>query len=821
MDHWKELDEALAAAQARAAAGEDPGEVRIEGAPPAVQAVVARLNEVLSRGAQAARERDEMRAEQGRRELLFQSIVEHLPVMLFLKDAAHLRMVAWNRVSEEITGVPGSAILGKGDHDFFPPEQAAEFVRRDRQTLASRQLVDVEEPITKPDGETRWLRTRKIPLVDDRGEPTHLLGISEDITERRLAERELREAKEAAEAASRAKSQFLANVSHELRTPLTLILGSLDAVLGGEIPAAHEERLRRARRNAARLAQLVNDLLDHARLEAGKAEAHWQRVDPNEALEYLVEEASALAEQRGISLHFRPAPGLPPLALDRRLFDKIALNLVGNALKFTPQGGTIQVALRRDEGHIELSVQDTGVGIATHELPRLFERFRQVDSTATRQHEGTGIGLSLVREFARLMGGEASVESQIGEGSTFRVHLPLRPATALDHEGHEAPGRAPKAKESVRARPAAPLADEADEKLRPRLLLAEDNADLRAHVAELLAGEYEVLGVENGRLALEAVRMFQPEVIVSDIMMPEMDGITLVGRLKADPATSSIPVILLTAQAGPEAAVTGLDGGADDYLSKPFSAVELRARIRASVRLHRAYRALELTTSELRETRGLLIEFEKLAFAGRLMRAVDRALTAPLQGVRRSLREAQEQAATRRLPDQERLLEQSGRVLLTLERTLSELALASAPPPASLPEMVDLVQLLRESLETQLEASLWSLEGPGQVEVMMPRPDLRAALDHVVGFLVSHQGARPPGQPVIEAVVQSGVRPALRLASRWLDLPPGELTDPFDPRFDGERLDLSLATAHQLLTRNGVLLEATPLGEGLQIQMRY
>jgi signal transduction histidine kinase len=443
-----------------------------------------------------------------------------------------------------------------------------------------------------------------------------LINFVLDAARRALSELEARNA--ALAELDRMKSDFLANVSHELRTPLTLILGPVDSLLGSGVavlPAAARDNLERVRRNALRLSALVDDLLEFSRLEAGKLQPCWQPVQIMALVQGVVEDARPAAEARGLDLSFtaQTDPGFVPL--DRRLFEKIVLNLIANALKFTPTGGRVEVSLRPVGDELEVAVADSGVGIPAEKLPLLFQRFQQVDASATRKYEGTGLGLALVREFAELMAGRAGVESEPGRGSRFWVRIP-RSAERLPDPGSTdalaavgedsvpvASRRFLQVSHRVSETPGSPAALSGAAG-KPRLLIAEDNPDMRAYLTELLAPEYEVAAVENGRKALEAASTVLPDIILSDVMMPEMDGMELVAHLKGDPDLRELPVILLTARAGSSAAATGLETGADDYVSKPFTPEELRARVRAAWRLRQFSRERAELLAERARERG-------------------------------------------------------------------------------------------------------------------------------------------------------------------------------------------------------------------------
>ena len=442
--------------------------------------------------------------------------------------------------------------------------------------------------------------------------------------------REYEEEKKRAEALAeidRLKTAFFSNVSHEFRTPLTLMLGPLEELLSRaqpELPPEAQSQLEVTHRNSLRLLRLVNTLLDFSRIEAGRMQAAFEPTDLAAFTSGLVSVFRAATERAGLTLTVDCPPLGEPVYVDREMWEKIVLNLVSNAFKFT-FGGEIAVALRAVDGAAELRVRDTGAGIPAEEIPRLFERFYRVPNMQARTHEGSGIGLALVQELVRLHGGAVRVESRSGEGSTFIVGIPLGKAhLPPDQVGgartlaSTSVGAAPFVEEALRWLPdGAPAQDDEPvpreewhtatrpagdpEASQPRLLVADDNADMRQYLGRLLSERYQVRTVPDGQAALAAAREHRPDLILSDIMMPRLDGIGLLRELRADAALRTVPVIFLSARAGEESRVEGLEEGADDYLIKPFSARELRARVAAHLELARLRKQSEETIRESEE----------------------------------------------------------------------------------------------------------------------------------------------------------------------------------------------------------------------------
>jgi PAS domain S-box-containing protein len=403
----------------------------------------------------------------------------------------------------------------------------------------------------------------------------------------------------------RAKTVFYSNVSHEFRTPLTLMLGPLEQLARTE-DESQRSLAQTARRNALRLLKLVNTLLEFSRLEAGRSDAAFARTDLGALTRDVASTFRSAIESAG--LRFCVETDLDePVYVDRSMWERIVLNLLSNALKFTFEG-EIAVTVRRADGAAELCVRDTGVGIAAEDVPQLFERFHRVRGAKSRSHEGSGIGLALVRDLAELHGGDVSVRSEAGQGTTFRVRVPLGKGH-LDSEKIVADDAAPYASSveqyladvdatMLRTGPAAATAIESRSG-RPCVLVADDNADLREYVSSILAARYDVTTVNNGRDALAAARAKRYDVIVSDVMMPEMDGFELLAAVRKDERIGATPFIILSARAGEEAAHDGLLRGADDYVAKPFSADELLARVQAQIN---ASSIRERATRELRNS---------------------------------------------------------------------------------------------------------------------------------------------------------------------------------------------------------------------------
>jgi signal transduction histidine kinase/PAS domain-containing protein len=424
----------------------------------------------------------------------------------------------------------------------------------------------------------------------------------------------------------RAKTAFFSNVSHEFRTPLTLMLGPLHDLLARSqthLSPTAKEQLDLVSRNGARLLRLVNTLLDFSRLEAGRVQAVYLATDLAGFTSELASVFRSATDKARLRLIVDCSDLGEPVYVDRDMWEKVVLNLISNAFKFTFEG-EIAVSVHRVGNMAELRVRDTGVGIPAEAIPKLFERFNRVPNVPSRTHEGSGIGLALVNELVRLHGGSVRAESIVGEGSTFVVSIPFgQTHLAAGQMGGSrslsstAVGAKPFVEEALRWLPdSAAGSDEifsvqdellpipcppmSETDVRPRVLVADDNSDMRQYLARLLSEQYEVETAPDGQAVLQAAHKNPPDLIVSDVMMPILDGFELLKALREDEQTRAIPVILLSARAGEESRVEGIEAGADDYLIKPFSARELLARVSGRLEIARLQRDREtqLRTSQ-------------------------------------------------------------------------------------------------------------------------------------------------------------------------------------------------------------------------------
>jgi len=431
--------------------------------------------------------------------------------------------------------------------------------------------------------------------------------IASGIANARTYEKERKRAEALAEI-DRAKTAFFSNVSHEFRTPLTLMLGPLEDALAdqshGELPQTQRIRLEIAHRNSLRLLRLVNTLLDFSRIEAGRIEASYQPTDVAALTIDLASGFRSATDRAGLTLEINCGTLPHPIYVDRDMWEKLVLNLLSNAFKFTFEGG-ITVTLDANDDSATLCVCDTGVGIPADELPRVFERFHRIEGQQRRSFEGSGIGLALVQELVRLHGGTIAVQSTPDKGTAFTVTIPFG-------TGHLPPDRivTPRAVEAIPPRVAMfveealrwlpdtgsssreaglphdiPALPATLNEQRRSVLVVDDNADMRDYVCRLLGGRYDVISAADGQSALDLIIRLRPDLVLSDVMMPGIDGFGMLRAIRDDPSLRDTPVVLLSARAGDDARVEGLDAGADDYLFKPVSARELYARVGSNLAL--------------------------------------------------------------------------------------------------------------------------------------------------------------------------------------------------------------------------------------------
>ncbi|MDB6066486.1 MAG: Integral rane sensor hybrid histidine kinase [Pedosphaera sp.] len=464
------------------------------------------------------------------------------------------------------------------------------------------------------------------------------------------------------------KNRFFANISHELRTPLTLLLSPLETMLNDRTRNFDPQTLNLfsiMHGNGMRLLKLINDLLDLVRLESGRMEVKREPLEMSAFVKGLTGAAQQMADAKGLRLETTVEPGLGPLLVDRDKLEKTILNLVFNALKFTPAGGLVALHVEKNAGELVISVKDTGVGISEKNLPFVFDRFWQADDSSKRKFQGVGIGLSLVKELTEVQGGKVAVVSQLGKGTTFTVILPFlkadltavakpeekvigqEPASGVRTDGPPAvqseewlanlyrravlfPAAAP-------SQEAAAVAATSKNGSHPTLLVADDEPDMLRFLKSQLSSQYHVLEAVDGLQAFQKATESLPDIILLDMNMPEKDGLQVCRELREQPSTQGIPIILLTARADEQTKLDTLSAGANDFLTKPFSTSELHMRIKNLVESHhykeklaKQNQTLESTIDQLKETETLLVQTEKMASLGRMSAGIIHEINNPL-----------------------------------------------------------------------------------------------------------------------------------------------------------------------------------------------
>jgi len=463
------------------------------------------------------------------------------------------------------------------------------------------------------------------------------------------------------------KNRFFANISHELRTPLTLVLAPLQTLIqerGSALQPDMRQLLLIMQSNGMRLLKLINDLLDLVRLESGKMEVKREPVAIEPFLYGLANAVKKSAEDRGIHVEVISDPTISTVVADSDKLERILLNLLFNALKFTPAGGKVEVKAERENGELVLQVSDTGTGISEEQLPFIFDRFWQADTSSQRKYRGVGIGLALVKELVEVQDGSVTVTSAIGKGTQFTVRLPYQelvrqspelaekadsPAEAssplvsaktdgstdtwlknLDRQAELYPSMT-SLRETIRP------VETAIHRGQPRILIADDEPDMLKYLKSQLGVRFQVIEAVDGQQAVEKASQFLPDVIVCDMMMPERNGLEVCRELRERTSTRSIPILLLTARADEETKLAALSAGANDFITKPFSTTELSVRLKnlfdaynLQQELARQNQILEATIDQLKETEVQLVHSEKLASLGRMSAGIIHEINNPL-----------------------------------------------------------------------------------------------------------------------------------------------------------------------------------------------
>jgi signal transduction histidine kinase len=457
------------------------------------------------------------------------------------------------------------------------------------------------------------------------------------------------------------KTRFFANISHELRTPLTLLIAPLESLLHRfNLDPETKGLLATMHANGMRLLKLINDLLDLVRLESGRMEIKAEPVDMAQFLKGLASAAKQVADDKRLRLETHVDPAIGIVRADPDKLEKVVLNLVFNALKFTPSGGRVTLAANRQGDQYQISVADTGMGISEKNLPHVFDRFWQADDSSKRKFQGVGIGLALVKELVEIQSGQVKVESQVGKGTTFTATLPYQAAETVSSPAQVIPeADAPTVSNGTtvtseewlanlyRRAELFPALTSVQDALRPvetarngtqpTILVADDEPDMLRFLKSQLSRQYHVLEAVDGSQAVEKASQFLPDIILLDMMMPEKDGLQACKEIREKSSTQTIPIVLLTARADEETKMAALSAGASDFLAKPFSTTELHVRIRNLVESHqyqgklsKQKEVLESTIEQLKETETQLVQTEKLASLGRMSAGIIHEINNPL-----------------------------------------------------------------------------------------------------------------------------------------------------------------------------------------------
>lgn len=635
----------------------------------------------------------------------------------------------------------------------------------------------------------------------------------------------------------RMKSQFFANISHELRTPLTLLIAPLEELgRSKSLDPAAQDTLRLMQANAMRLLKLINDLLDLAKLESGRMEVRKEPLVLADFLKGLTLSVQGAAKDKRVQLETRLAPDLGTVLLDGNKLEKVVLNLLFNSVKFTPAGGKVELSAQKDGDSLKVQVSDTGMGIAEKDLPFIFDRFWQADATAQRKYQGTGIGLSLVKELAEAQGGSVKASSRPGEGTVMTVRLPYEkapegtvpaPATleGADMDGPSAEWLSKLYRRAELFPSMTPLsatlkADEYGKSKRPRVLIADDEPDMLRFLRAQMEKDYEVLEAVDGNQAIEKARQFLPNLLLLDMMMPEKDGITVCRELKRSVGTQAIPILLLTARADEATKFSALEAGANDFLTKPFSTTELAARTKNLIESQQFQRelaiqknALESTLEQLKETEGQLVQNEKMASLGRLSAGIIHEINNPLNYANSALHVLKSKKDQLPKEDQEKYGETVADIedgIGRVQRIVSDLRTFTHPKGADALAAVG----LEDVVSTALRFLSHELKDRVQVEVRIPEGQKvmtdRNKLVHVFVNLFQNSADalkdRPGARLSVEAAAKDGkVRVKVRDNGTGID--PKDMDKIFDPFFTtkdvGQGMGLGLSLCYRILQEQG------------------
>ncbi len=650
----------------------------------------------------------------------------------------------------------------------------------------------------------------------------------------------------------RVKSQFFANVSHELRTPLTLLLTPLQSLIQeheSELASPTRDLLLIMQSNGMRLLKLINDLLDLVRLESGKMEVNSEPVDVDRLVHGVANAVKNTAQDRAIEIEVTIDPNVGTVVADSDKLERILLNLLFNAIKFTPAGGSVEIGVTRAERELLLVISDSGAGISQEQLPFIFDRFWQADTSAERKNQGLGIGLALVRELVEIQGGRVSVDSELGKGTRFTIRLPYneidrrstetkpsdsnasprvssdsdrgdRKLGAIDRQAELYPSMA-LLKASLR-----PVGNETDSK-KPRVLIADDEPDMLLYLKSQLSLNFQVIEAVDGRQAIEKASQFLPDVIVCDMMMPEKSGLEVCRELRERSSTKTTPILMLTARADEETKLTALAAGANDFITKPFSTTELRVRLKNLVdtfhlqqKLMRQNQILEATIEQLKETEVQLVHSEKLASLGRMSAGIIHEINNPLNYAKTGLYVLRNTIESPSTDDKEASLEvlqdiQEG--IDRIDRIVSDLRTFTHPNVTQI-ERIQIAELVTSALrflshelqnkitienEISSDQTIWA--NRNQVTQVLVN-----LLQNAVYAVERKANAEKPPTIWLRAL-ESYEHSLLVIRDNGEGIPPENLPKIFDPFFTskdvGEGMGLGLSICYRIMQQHGGSIE--------------
>ncbi|TGL58982.1 hybrid sensor histidine kinase/response regulator [Leptospira sarikeiensis] len=553
----------------------------------------------------------------------FRVLFESAP-SLFLVLSPELKIVAVSDGYLKATLTERDKILGRGIFDVFPdnpddPEATGVSNLRNSllraletkaQDTMAVQKYDVRRPEQDGGGFTvKYWSPINVPVLDKKGKVVYIIHKAEDITEFVLLKQkgekqsemtealrskteemeteiirrsqELQEANKSLRDSEKIKSEFFANVSHELRTPLSLILAPVESILSDKsknLSSNQAQMLETVHNNSVRLLQMVNSLLDFSKFEAGKMKVELEPINVSNLIRLILKDFEPSALEKSIRIQTDLPSSDLNILIDRYLFERIIFNLLSNALKFTPEGGNIFVILSFSEGILRLVVKDSGIGISEEDQKIIFKKFQQAEGSSTRRYGGTGLGLAMVKEFSELLNGSVHLESKVGAGSSFAVDIPVSVSENKENHSHSSKILSQAPKFSINEFSMEEISESSE---KPKVLICEDNEDLSRYISSLLSPFCRIKTAKNGKEGFMYVLSWAPDLVLSDVMMPDTDGIELCKQIKNDPSASKTIVVLLTALTHREAMLKGWEAKADEYLFKPFHPEELIIRVKS------------------------------------------------------------------------------------------------------------------------------------------------------------------------------------------------------------------------------------------------